>query len=408
MSSGISSTKEQAGHGFPFISFSTVFNNYFLPDAITDLMDTSEKERATYSILEDDILITRTSETIDELAMSSVALREYKNVTYSGFTKRLRPKDGTKDIVYSKYIAFYLRSKLFRKVITNNAFMTLRASFNEDIFSFLKLYLPEIRQQEKIGNFLYFIYQKIQTNKKIIAELESMAKTLYDYWFVQFDFPDENGKPYKSSGGKMVYNNELKREIPIGWGVENLLSIESNIVTGKTPTTSNLNFYNGDIPFITIKDIRNNLFIANTEQTLSKSGAESQKKQYIEANSLCISCIATVGLVGITTAKSQTNQQINSVSCKNQENVPYLYFALKDYFKNLSTIKSGATFKNMNKTEFSSILILLPTSKIKRNFYEIINPTFRKIKNLNLENTQLTTLRDWLLPMLMNGQVSVE
>ncbi len=138
MASGISTTKEQAGHGRPFVSFSTVFNNYFLPDTLPDLMDTSLKEQETYSIKEGDILVTRTSETIDELAMSCVAVKDYPSATYSGFTKRLRPL--TTGIAYDKYLAFYLRGYLFRKAVTNNAFMTLRASFNEDIFSFLYLY----------------------------------------------------------------------------------------------------------------------------------------------------------------------------------------------------------------------------------------------------------------------------
>ena len=165
MASGISSTKDQAGHGAPFVSFSTVFNNYFLPDELPDLMDTSEKEQEIYSIKEGDILITRTSETIDELAMSCVATKDYPKATYSGFTKRLRPK--TEKIAYSKYLAFYLRGYLFRKAVTNNAFMTLRASFNEDIFSFLNLHLPDYEQQVKIGDLFYLIEQKIQLNKKI-------------------------------------------------------------------------------------------------------------------------------------------------------------------------------------------------------------------------------------------------
>ena len=215
MASGISTTKEQAGHGRPFVSFSTVFNNYFLPDTLPDLMDTSLKEQETYSIKKGDILVTRTSETIDELAMSCVAVKDYPSATYSGFTKRLRPL--TTGIAYDKYLAFYLRGYLFRKAVTNNAFMTLRASFNEDIFSFLSLYLPDYQEQVKIGDMLYNMEQKIQLNKQICAELEAMAKTLYDYWFVQFDFPDENRQPYKSSGGKMVWNEKLKREIPEKW-----------------------------------------------------------------------------------------------------------------------------------------------------------------------------------------------
>ena len=227
MSSGISSTKEQAGHGSPFVSFSTVFNNYFLPDDLPDLMDTSAKEQEIYSIKKGDILITRTSETIDELAMSCVATKDYPGATFSGFTKQLRPK--TQGIAYYKYMAFYLRSAWFRKAVTNNAFMTLRASFNEDIFSFLNVYLPDYDVQVRIGDFLYSIEQKIDVNKRIGVELEDMAKTLYDYWFTQFDFPNEEGKPYRSSGGVMEWNQQLKREIPKGWNVGNLYDIADPI-----------------------------------------------------------------------------------------------------------------------------------------------------------------------------------
>ena len=155
MSSGISSTKEQAGHGAPFVSFSTVFNNYFLPDELPDLMDTNEKEQEIYSIKAGDVLITRTSETI----------KDYPKATYSGFTKRLRPKK--EGIAYPKYMAFYFRSELFRKAVTNNAFMTLRASFNEDIFTFLDVYLPIYEEQVRIGDMLYAVECKIQKNKEI-------------------------------------------------------------------------------------------------------------------------------------------------------------------------------------------------------------------------------------------------
>ena len=165
MSSGLSSTKEQAGHGMPFISFSTIFNNYFLPDKIDDVMSVSDKELESYSVKKGDIFLTRTSETVDELAMSCVALKDYDNTTFSGFAKRLRPKkDG---IVYEKYIAFYLRSPYFRQIIKNNTIMTLRASFNEDIFSFLEIYLPEYKEQMRIGNLLYSIEKKINNNKRI-------------------------------------------------------------------------------------------------------------------------------------------------------------------------------------------------------------------------------------------------
>ena len=136
-----------------------------MPEELPDLMDTNEKEQETYSIKMGDVFITRTSETIDELAMSCVAVKNYPGATYSGFIKRLRPK--TARIVYPKYMAFYFRSELFRKAVTNNAFMTLRASFNKDIFTFLDIYLPDYHEQVIIGDMLYSIECKIQKNKKI-------------------------------------------------------------------------------------------------------------------------------------------------------------------------------------------------------------------------------------------------
>ena len=407
MSSGISSTKEQAGHGSPFLSFSVVFNNYFLPDSLIDLMDTTDGDKQKYSINEGDIFLTRTSEIVNELAMSSVALKDYPESSFSGFLKRLRPVD--KRIVYPKFMAFYLRSPLFRRTIINNTVMTLRASFNEAMFSYLEIMLPDFDTQKKIGDFLYSLEKKKQINNQINQELEAMAKTLYDYWFVQFDFPDQNGKPYKSSGGKMVYHPELKREIPEGWGVETLKDFESKIITGKTPSRANSDNFGGEIPFITIGDIRGNTFIYSTSETLTDLGASVQQNKYLPEGSLCVSCIATVGEIGFTTEWSHTNQQINSIVFEDETNRYYLYFALKNYFENANaSAKTGNTFANMNKEDFSGIRIILPRNEIKNNFHKMTEPYFAQIKCLQGQNQELTQLRDWLLPMLMNGQVKVE
>ena len=176
IASGISSTKEQAGHGAPFLSFGTVFNNYFLPSELPDLMETSSKEQEIFSIKEGDVFFTRTSETVDELAMSSVALKEYPCATFSGFLKRLRPK--MEGLVYPKFMAFYFRSGYFRKLIDCNTIMTLRASFNEDIFSFLNVYLPNYSVQKKIGDFLYRLEVKTQLNSRINDNLACYASTV--------------------------------------------------------------------------------------------------------------------------------------------------------------------------------------------------------------------------------------
>lgn len=264
----------------------------------------------------------------------------------------------------------------------------------------------EPKNRDKIALTLKKIDDKIDNNNTIISELESMAKTIYDYWFLQYEFPNEEGKTYKSSGGKMVYNEELKKEIPEGWTYKRISDIENNIVTGKTPSTKDEKNFGGTIPFITIDDIRQGLYISNTIRTLSEKGANLQVKKYIPEDSICVTCIATVGLVGITTKDSQTNQQINSIVCQNKNNLYYLVNAIKDYFKYSSGAKTGNVFDNMNKEDFSSIKLLYPTDNVLNKYNNKMTHVYDSIKRKILENEELTKLRDELLPLLMNGQVS--
>ena len=268
--------------------------------------------------------------------------------------------------------------------------------------------VPSLEEQKKIVQVLSSLDAKISLNRSIISDLESLSRQIYDYWFVQFDFPDEHGRPYKSSGGKMVWNNKLKRRIPATWEVKSLRDIENIIITGKTPSTKIEEYFGGNIPFVTIDDIRGNSYVVNTTKSLSKLGADTQFNKYLPPESLCVSCIATPGLVGFTTAVlSQTNQQINSIVFKNNDNKLYLYFALKDYFATNFGVKTGNTFANMNKDEFSSIQLAY-SEKIIKQFSLEVSKIFEKIKCCLEENRTLTTLRDFLLPMLMNGQVTVK
>ncbi|MGM9764009.1 MAG: restriction endonuclease subunit S [Candidatus Cryptobacteroides sp.] len=233
-----------------------------------------------------------------------------------------------------------------------------------------------------------------------------MAKQLYDYWFVQFDFPDENGRPYKSSGGKMVWNEKLKRDIPEGWICCQLDEIESNIVTGKTPSTTDESYFGGEIPFITIDDIRQARYVFQTTRTLSEKGANTQSKKYLPVGALCCSCIGTVGLLGFAGKIGQTNQQINSIVFKQDYNREYLYFSLHLYFSHASA-KVGNILPNMSKDDFSKIPLLYPTKSLVMKYHQTTQNIFHQIENSITEINILTKQRDELLPLLMNGQVSV-
>lgn len=388
MASGISSAKEQAGHGSPFLSFSTVFNNYFIPDELTDLMDSTEKDKETYSIKDGDIFLTRTSEVIDELAMSSVATKSFPDATFSGFLKRLRPTQ--KDITYSKFMAFYLRSPMFRKTMTNNAVMTLRASLNEAIFSYLDLLLPSYDDQVKAGDLLYLVNEKIELNKRINSKLEALAKTIHDYWFLQFDFPDANGKPYKASGGKMVYDSILKQDIPSGWEVKRLIDVceikKGDLVTEKTADT------NGNIKVVSAGIKHSYMHSISNRQpntiTISASGASAGYVNFWRENIFACDC---------TTVRGKT------------ETITFLVY---EYLKNIQEYlykqARGSAQPHVYPKDIYELKIPFPNDKLLKSYGEKIYAINERIANNVNVNQQLTTLRDWLVPMLMNGQVTVK
>ena len=403
MSSGISSTKEQAGHGSPFLSFSVVFNNYFLPDSLIDLMDTTDGDKQKYSINEGDIFLTRTSETVDELAMSSVALKDYPEASFSGFLKRLRPVDKT--IVYPKFMAFYLRSPLFRRTIINNTVMTLRASFNEAMFSYLEIMLPDFDTQKKIGDFLYSLEKKKQINNQINQELEAMAKTLYDYWFLQFDFPDQNGKPYKSSGGKMVYNSELKREIPEGWGVRKLNEV-LDLISGY-PFSSNDYVTSGKYKLYTIKNVQDGYTVDKVDNYLDFLPSNMSHECQLRRGDLIMSLTGNVGRVGMVYEDDVLlNQRVLKLNPINKTHKSFIYsFFRSDVTKaHLENMSTGTSQKNLSPIDIGNMMIPFPSESLLSKFLDNLN----MLENNLVENQQLTQLRDWLLPMLMNGQVKVE
>ena len=385
ISSGISTKPEQAGYGYPFISFRTIFNNWILPNKLNDLMNTSKIEREKYSIKKGDILLTRTSEKIDELAMSSVALKDYENTTFSGFAKRLRPIQT--DITYDKFMVFFLRSPYFREIIDKKTTMTLRASFNETLFSQIKILLPEYKTQVKIGELLCKMEEKIKLNNKINSELENMAKTIYDYWFLQFEFPNNEGKPYKSSGGKMVWNEELKKEIPDNWEIKKLgqLIIENKKSSLQVSQIKNNSI--GEIPFFTSGStiLYTSNYLVNGQNCFLNTGGNADVKNYYGKASYSTDtwCITS-----------------------NEETIYYLSMYLLS-MKNILDIKyfQGTGLKHLQKDLLKNTKIVYPNKLLLEKFNNLIKNLFIKSSDILRENQELTSLRDYLLPLLMNGQI---
>jgi type I restriction enzyme S subunit len=265
----------------------------------------------------------------------------------------------------------------------------------------LRFQIPniELSTQQKIASVLSALDSKIELNNRINAELEAMAKTLYDYWFVQFDFPDKNGKPFKSSGGKMVWNEELKREIPEGWVSSELKDI-ANITMGQSPPGESYNeegdgmiFYQGCTDF------------GNRFPTVRKFTTEPTR--FAKKGDILLSVRAPVGTMNIAKENCCIGRGLASLNSKDNC-IGYLFGVmvnLKQIFDRRNV--DGTTFGSITKDDLFSLKVVMPTINILEKYHIVINSSFEKQNQLELENIKITELRDWLLPMLMNGQVTV-
>ena len=276
----------------------------------------------------------------------------------------------------------------------------------------IRAYRDKTCQQRTI-KILSLIDKKIQINNQINQELEAMAKALYDYWFVQFDFPDQNGKPYKSSGGKMVYNPELKREIPEGWGVEKLgelIELERGVTYAKSDIVEKTT--NDAIGVLRATNITGNVMDLSDLVYLTKD--KINNKQILKQNeTLIVMSSGSKEHLG----KNAINyyEEVIGFGAFCSKIVPKKYSTYINTFLQSSEFKGyllkqsmGTNINNLTNSDILDCRIILPKEEFLDKFENMVEKNFKLISNNYIQNQQLTQLRDWLLPMLMNGQVKVE
>jgi len=312
-----------------------------------------------------------------------------------------------KELANPFYLFNFLKSLDLSKLNTGTGVpsMTFDSYYNLDIV------LPGLDVQQKIASVLSALDSKIELNNRINAELEAMAKTKYDYWFVQFDFPDKNGKPYKTSGGKMVWNEVLKREIPEGWESGELNKI-GDIIGGSTPSKAiKENFCIGNgIPWITPKDLsihKGKKYITRGELNVTESGLKSASLKIMPAGTVLLSSRAPIGYLAISRSNVTTNQGFKSFVPNSRFSTEFIFYTIKNLIPEIEANSSGSTFQEVSTSTLGSIKTVLPTNDILNIFDKKIKPIFKQQNILEEQNQKLTELRDWLLPMLMNGQVRV-
>ncbi len=268
----------------------------------------------------------------------------------------------------------------------------------------IRAYRDKTCQQRTI-KILSLIDKKIQINNQINQELEAMAKTLYDYWFVQFDFPDQNGKPYKSSGGKMVYHPELKREIPVRWGVTKLNEVV-DLISGY-PFSSNDYVTSGKYKLYTIKNVQDGYTVDKVDNYLDFLPSNMSDECQLRRGDLIMSLTGNVGRVGMVYEDDVLlNQRVLKLNPINKTHKSFIYsFFRSDVTKaHLENMSTGTSQKNLSPIDIGNMMIPFPSESLLSKFVNNLN----MLENNLVENQQLTQLRDWLLPMLMNGQVKVE
>ena len=260
--------------------------------------------------------------------------------------------------------------------------------------------------QPSIAAVLSALDKKIALNKQINARLEQMAKTLYDYWFVQFDFPDANGKPYKSSGGEMVFDETLKREIPKGWKSGNILNI-ANLLGGGTPSKSSPEYWNGNIPFFTPTDCDNSIFILDTADRITDAGLCNSSTRLFKKHSIFITARGSVGRSSINAVPMAMNQSCYAFQAKENVSYTFLFFLIRELIMILEVKATGSVFNSIVSSDIETTNLVISNKDLIMKFGEYCEPLFNQIETNLKQNHQLTQLRDFLLPMLMNGQISV-
>lgn len=261
--------------------------------------------------------------------------------------------------------------------------------------------LPDdVLDQRKLVSVLITLDAKIDCNNRINAELEAMAKMLYDYWFVQFDFPDASGKPYKSSGGKMVYNATLKREIPEGWQDKQLCQI-ANITMGTSPAGDSLNDFGDGIEF----------FQGSTDfgwQFPTVRQYTTQPVRMAKRGDILLSVRAPVGDLNVAHIDCCIGRGLAALNSK--DGFDGFLFYVMQYFKTVFDRRNseGTTFGSITKDDLHSLPLACPTPDLLRKYNDVVSGYNQMVFTRSMENQQLAQLRDWLLPLLMNGQVTVD
>ena len=330
-----------------------------------------------------------------------LAINENECCTNQGFKNLVLDKT----ICDTDYIYYYLKFHI-KEIVALGSGTTFKEVSKSSLYKF-EISLPNLETQRDISKCLSDLDRKIELNKQINDNLEAMAKQLYDYWFVQFDFPNEEGKPYKSSGGAIVWNEKLKREIPQGWNAAKIMDV-AQTYSGGTPTSTNKEYYDGgDIPWINSGELNYPIITSTSNYITEKGLNNSSAKLYPSYTVLVALYGATAGKVSLLSFEACSNQAVCGVIPNDNNMTTYIRFYLASLYKHFITLSSGSARDNISQDTIKNTVLPIPQQEIIKKYSDTVAPIINKIITNQQEIESLTKQRDELLPLLMNGQASV-
>ena len=386
--------KKNKGELHPYLANIHVrWGEFDLDDLPLMKFEDSEKER--YSLRDGDLIMCEGGEP----GRCAIWREQLPDVRYQKALHRIRPHEGV-DVRWL-YYWFVLQGRIGG---LNQYFVetTIKHLVGEDVRA-VEIDLPSHAEQVAIADVLSSIDDKIASNKKLVSELEQTAQLIYDYWFTQFDFPDENGNPYRSSGGKMVWNDQLKREIPEGWTATNLYGI-ADYINGLACQNYRPNTTDQGLPVVKIREMREGIS-KNTERVASNIPGSN----IIDDGDLLFAWSASLEVQFWNGGRAGLNQHIFKVIPKSEVPTEYVYQQLVRClvtFRKMAEVRK-TTMGHITSDHLSQSKIVLPAREVLKEFDCAIRQLRQCITQLGKQTQTLASLRDWLLPMLMNGQVTV-
>ena len=307
------------------------------------------------------------------------------------------------EILTSKYLYAYMQSKEFLHELMARESGTTVTGIRQNELVKVTIKVPTRSNQNYIGELVYNLNKKIQLNKEIIRNLELISQVFFKRWFIDFEFPNAKGQPYKTSGGEMV-ESELGK-IPEGWKVENLHKYV-NFLSGGTPKTTIQEYWNGSIPFFTPKDAKSNLYTTVTEKTITDLGLEKCNSKLYPKNTLFITARGTVGKLALANKAMAMNQSCFALKHKENQQF-YLYHVVENLLKNIILGANGAVFSAINLSDLKHLKYVYSNSNLISKFENTVSNFYDQMSLLEEENIKLQQLRDSFLPKLLSGEIKI-